>query len=133
MSMRLLLQNFFVTLSETDQGNLSFSLIFELLRVFIKTLTTDHKYSLCYIWNLQVVDQMQLSKKRKTFSQFCSPFLNSSSTFECFDKKMTFTANVFLKLKTVRDVVRRNFGWPGFRALFDSEHVKASQTLTKYA
>ena len=65
----------------------SLLLIFELLRVFIKTLTADHKYSLCYIWNLQVLWQMQLSKKLKPFSQFFSPFLKSSSNFEHFEKK----------------------------------------------
>ena len=46
----------------------SLLLIFELLRVFVKILTADHKYSLCYIWNLQVLSQMQLSKKVKIFS-----------------------------------------------------------------
>ena len=45
----------------------SLLLIFELLRVFVKILTADHKYSLCYIWNLQVLSQMQLSKKLKNF------------------------------------------------------------------
>ena len=46
----------------------SLLLIFELLRVFVKILTADHKYSLCYIWNLNVLSQMQLSKKVKIFS-----------------------------------------------------------------
>ena len=65
----------------------SLLLIFELLRVFIETLTAYHKYSLCYIWNLQVLHQMQLSKKLKTFPQFFFPFLKSSSNFEHFEKK----------------------------------------------
>ena len=47
-------------------------LIFELLGIFIKTLTADHKYSVCYIWNLQLLYPMQLSKKLKTFSVFLS-------------------------------------------------------------
>ena len=65
----------------------SLLLIFELSRVFIETLTADHRYSLCYIWNLQVLHQMQLSKKLKTFPQFFFPFLKSSSNFEHFEKK----------------------------------------------
>ena len=65
----------------------SLLLIFELLRVFIETLTADHRYSLCYIWNLQVLHQMQLSKKLKAFPQFFFPFLKSSSNFEHFEKK----------------------------------------------
>ena len=48
----------------------SLLLIFELLRVFIQTLTADHKHSLCYIWNLQVLHQMQIYKKLKAFSEF---------------------------------------------------------------
>ena len=65
----------------------SLLLIFELLRVFIETLTADHRYSLCYIWNLQVLHQMQLSKKLKTFPEFFFPFLKSSSNFEHFQTK----------------------------------------------
>ena len=61
--------------------------IFELLRVFIETLTADHRYSLSYIWNLQVLHQMQLSKNLKTFSHFFCPFLKSSSNFEHFEQK----------------------------------------------
>ena len=59
----------------------SLLLIFELLRVFIETLTADHRYSLCYIWNLKVLHQMQLSKKLITFSGFFCPFLKFSSHF----------------------------------------------------
>ena len=65
----------------------SLLLIFELLRVFIETLTADSRYSLCYIWNLKVLHQMQLSKKLKTFSGFFCPFLKFSSHFEHFEQK----------------------------------------------
>ena len=65
----------------------SLLLLFKLLQVFIQTLTTSHKYSLCCIWNLQGLYQMTLSKKVKTFSQFFSPFLKSSSSFENFEEK----------------------------------------------
>ena len=70
-------------------------MIFELLQVFIKTLTADHKDSVCYLWNLQLLYQMQLSKKLKTFSHLMK---KSSSNLEHYEKKMTFTANVFPKL-----------------------------------
>ena len=62
-------------------------LIFELLRAFIETLTADHRYCLCYIWNLKVLHQMQLSKKLKTFYEFFCPFLKSSSNFEHFEQE----------------------------------------------
>ena len=41
--------------------------IFELLRLFVKTLTAGDKYSLGNIWNMQDLIQMQLSKKVKRF------------------------------------------------------------------
>ena len=65
----------------------SLLLIFELLRVFIQTLTADHKYSLCYIWNQQVLYQMQLYEKLKIFSRFFISFLKYSWNFEHFEKK----------------------------------------------
>ena len=65
----------------------SLLLIFELLRVFIETLTVDHRYSPCYIYNLQVLHQMQWSKKLKTFTQFFCPFFKSPSNFEHIEKK----------------------------------------------
>ena len=65
----------------------SLLLIFQLLRVFLETLTVDHRYSLCYIWNLQVLHQIQWSKKLKTFRHFFFAFLKSSSNFEHFQKK----------------------------------------------
>ena len=46
---------------------------------------------------------------------------------------MTFIANVFPKLWNVKDMVRQMFGQSRFRTPFDSEHVKASQTLMKSA
>ena len=46
-------------------------LTFELLRLFVKILTADDKYSLGNIWNLQELYQMQLSKKTKSILSFC--------------------------------------------------------------
>ena len=76
---------------------------------------------------------MRLSKKLKTFSQFFSPFSKSWSSFEHFETKMIFIANVFPKLETVKDMVRLKLGQPCFREPFDREHVKGSETLMKSA
>ena len=38
--------------------------------------------------NLQLPIQMQLSEKQKTFSEFFVPFLESSSNFKHFEKKV---------------------------------------------
>ena len=57
------------------------------LRLLVKTLTDDEKYSLLYRENLTQRIQILLSKKRKTFSPFFSKFLKSTLNFEHFPKK----------------------------------------------
>ena len=58
----------------------------EILGVFVNTLTADGKYPVQGCENLQLPIQMQLSEKRKTFSQFFVPFLGSTSNFKDFEK-----------------------------------------------
>ena len=57
------------------------------LRLLVKTLTDDEKYSLLYRENLTQPIQLLLSQKRKTFSQFSSAFLKSTLNFQHFQKK----------------------------------------------
>ena len=57
------------------------------LRLLVKTLTDDEKYSLLYRENLTQPIQLLLSQKRKSFSQFFSEFLKSTLNFEHFQKK----------------------------------------------
>ena len=57
------------------------------LRLLVKTLTDDEKYSLLYRENLTQPIQILLSQKRKTFSQFFSAFLQSTLNFSHFQKK----------------------------------------------
>ena len=59
----------------------------EILRVFLNTLTGDAKYSVEVWENLPLPFQVELSEKRKTFSQFFVPFLESTSNFKCFQRK----------------------------------------------
>ena len=59
----------------------------KLLRLLVKTLTDDEKYSLLYRENLMQPLQILLSEKRKTFSEFFSAFLKSTLNFEHFQKK----------------------------------------------
>ena len=59
----------------------------EILGVFVNTLTTDGKYPVQGCENLQLPIQMQLSEKRKTFSEFFVPFLESTSNFKHFERK----------------------------------------------
>ena len=49
---------------------------------------------------------MQLSQKQKTFSSFFFAFLKFEFSFEHFQKKMNLIADVFLNLRTPKNVVR---------------------------
>ena len=57
------------------------------LRLLVKTLTDDEKYSLLYRENLTQPFQILLSQKQKTFSEFFAAFLKSTLNFEHFQKK----------------------------------------------
>ena len=57
------------------------------LRLLVKTLTVDEKYSLLYRENLTQPNPILLSHKRKTFSQYFSSFSKSTLNFEDFQKK----------------------------------------------
>ena len=56
-------------------------------RLFPKTLSANGKYSLLNRDNLMPQIHMQVSRKRKTFFQFVSPFLKASLLLTIFKKK----------------------------------------------
>ena len=84
-------------------------MIFNLLRVFLKTLTANDKYSLCNIWNLEDLIEIQLSKKAKLFSEIFAACFKDISNFRHFEKKVTLIAYVFPKLQAVKDMFRQMF------------------------
>ena len=55
--------------------------------MFVNTLSADGKYPVQYYENLELPIQMQVSEKRKTFSQFFVPFVESTWDFKHFEKK----------------------------------------------
>ena len=57
------------------------------LKLLVKKLTDDEKYSLLYRENLTQPIQILLSQKRKSFSRFFSAFLKSTLNFKHFQKK----------------------------------------------
>ena len=61
--------------------------VWKFLRLLVKTLTDDDKYSLLYRENLTQPIQILLSQKQKTFSQFLSAFLKYILNFAHFQKK----------------------------------------------
>ena len=76
------------------------------LRLLVKTLADDDKYSLLYRDNLTQPIQILLSQKQKTLSDFFSAFLKSTLNFEHFQKKVTLIADVFPKLPSPKKVIR---------------------------
>ena len=59
---------------------------FEIIGVFVNTLTADDKFPVLDSVNLQFPIQMELSSKQKLFSEVFIPFVESSSNFEHFQK-----------------------------------------------
>ena len=55
--------------------------------VFVNTLTADGNFLIQYCGNLQLPIQMQVSEKRKTFSELFVQFLESTSNFKHFGKR----------------------------------------------
>ena len=76
------------------------------LRLLVKTLTDNEKYSLLYRESLTQPIQILLSQKPKTFSQFFSAFLKSTLNFAHFQKKMTLRTDAFPKLPSPKKVSR---------------------------
>ena len=68
--------------------------------LLLKTLAATEKYPAYNRDNLTIPINMQLSQKRKTFSQFLAAFLKSILNFEDMQKKMTLIDFVISKLRT---------------------------------
>ena len=59
----------------------------QILGWFVNILTADEKNRVQDCDNLELPIQMELSKKKKTFSQFFVPFLESTPNFKRFERK----------------------------------------------
>ena len=82
----------------------------EILGVFVNTLTADAEYPVQDCKNLQLPIQMQLSEKRKTFSEFFVPFLESTSNFKHFERKDDSHSYFICFLKSWLDNSLKNTG-----------------------
>ena len=97
--------------------------------MFVYTLTPDDKYSLLNRDNLTQPIRTQLSLKQKAFSQFFLAFFKSTLNFEHFQKKMTLIADLFMKLRTPKNVARYMSKKSCFKGSFDLQHGKRVKTL----
>ena len=78
----------------------------KMLRLFIKTMIADDKYSLLNRNNLTHSIQILLSRKQNTFLDFSLHFSNIHRNFEHFQKNMTLLVDVFPKLGNPKRVIR---------------------------
>ena len=101
------------------------------LRPFVNTFTAHDKYSVLNRQYLQHPIHMQLSQKQKNFSGFFSAFLKSRTNFEHIKIKMTPIANVFPKLRTPKNAVRKMSKKCRFRVPFNKQVGKRARTLFK--
>ena len=66
---------------------MSLLVLVEILGLYVNTFTANAKYPVQDCENLQLKIQIQLSEKRKIFSESFVPFLESTSNFKHFGKK----------------------------------------------
>ena len=90
--------------------------------MFRNTVTANNKYPFRDFENMSSPIQMQVSLNPKTFSDPFVPFLDSTSNFKHFEKKV-YRHSYFISEK--RRLKRR------FRAPLDIQHVKGFHTLVK--
>ena len=102
---------------------------FSVIGLFVNTWTADYKYLIPDCENLSFLIQIQLSSKKKTFSRFFIPFIESPSNFKYFQKRKIVIGNVFAKLATVQGLVTSLTNQRRLKNSFDSHHVKRFQTL----
>ena len=69
----------------------------EILVVFLDILTADGKYAVPYCQNSPLLIHMQLSEKRKTFSEFLVPFMEFGWNFKHFEIKSWSASLMFFR------------------------------------
>ena len=82
------------------------SVWYEILRLFVNTLTADNKYSDCNMKNFPQQFQTPLSQKQKTLSGFFIAFMKCAWNLEHFQKKDEFSS---LIISEIIDAERRGY------------------------
>ena len=71
---------------------------YEILKLFLNTLTADNKYSRCNVHNFAQQVQTPLSSKQKTFCGFFIPFLKCALNLEIFEKKDEYPSQIISEI-----------------------------------
>ena len=104
---------------------------FEIIGVFVNTLTPDRKYPFRYCEICSSLFKCNYVKNGKLFLDIFFHWRNLHQILSIFWKKMMLVANVLPILQTVKDLVRPLSKKRRFRASLEGQHVKGSQTLVK--
>ena len=82
-------------------------MIQKFLRLFVSTLSVDDKHYLLNRHNLKEPIQIETSQKQKSIREFFFfAFLKSILNFKHLPKKMTLVADVFLVIRSPKNMVR---------------------------
>ena len=81
-------------------------MIHKTLRLFVNTFTVDDKHYLLNRHNLTHPIKIELSQKRKIFSEFFFAFSKSILNFKHLSKKMTQIADVFSDIPPPKNMDR---------------------------
>ena len=76
--------------------------------------------------------QMNLSQKQKAFPEFFCALFKSTVNFEDFQKKIFLIADVFPKLRTPKDVVRKMSKKSRLIGPLDRQDGKRAETLIQF-
>ena len=81
-------------------------LTWQILGLLVNTMAGDENYPVLNRVNLRIPIKIQLSEKRKTFSQFYAAFLKSRLNFEDFEKKYDSRSFCVYEISEPENVVR---------------------------
>ena len=84
-----------------EKRKISLLEIFEILGLFVNTLTADDEYSLCKSENLPPQLKYNFLTNKKLFPNLLFHFWNLHQILKCF---LFFVASLFVTLRTVKDV-----------------------------
>ena len=92
-------------------------------------MTADDQYSLLNREYLTQPIRKQLSSNKKLFLNFFLRFQNLHEILNICKKKMSFIADLFVKLRTPKNVVRYMSKNSRSKGPFDRQHGRRIQTL----
>ena len=104
---------------------------FEMIGVFVNTWAADFKYPVPDCENLQFSFKCNYLKNKKLFMSILCHLWNLDQIWNIFKKMKIVIAQVFLKLKTVKDFVRSLTKKCRLITSLDSQHVEVSQILVR--